>query len=116
MSVKDVKDYYDEVCQLRSDFIAELKDFEELANNNMFPPERLDGIKESIQPLMRNYEMLSYVMFLLSKRKNGRATHRLYERSNGKTKENAIQECNDSIDAVKKLKESFKEECEMNTN
>ena len=66
MSVKDVKKYYDEVCQQYLDMKEELRDFTELAEQNLYPPERLDMIKETIQPLMRNYEMVSYVMFLLN--------------------------------------------------
>ena len=78
MSVKDVKNYYDEVSQQYQDMLSEIHDFEELAMNNMFEPERLDAIKQTIQPLMRNYEMISYVMFLLNK-PNKKKKHRKYE-------------------------------------
>lgn len=78
MSVKDVKNYYDEVSQQYQDMLPEIHDFEELAMNNMFEPERLDAIMQTIQPLMRNYEMISYVMFLLNK-PNKKKKHKKYE-------------------------------------
>ena len=71
MSVKHVKDYYEQVAQQYQDMLTELKDFEDLAMNEMFDPERLEQIKESIQPLLRNYETLSYIMYLLNKPNRG---------------------------------------------
>jgi hypothetical protein len=67
MSVKHVKDYYEQVAQQYQDMLTEIKDFEDLAMNEMFDPERLEQIKESIQPMLRNYETLSYIMYLLNK-------------------------------------------------
>ncbi len=87
MSVKDVRDYYDEVANQYSDMLAELKDFSELAEKNMYEPERLEQVKESIQPLMRNYEVLSYIMFLLNKPAR-KEKEKGYERRNKKLLEN----------------------------
>ena len=66
MSVKHIKDYYNEVANQYIELREELKDFSSLAEQNMFEPERIEKIKESIQPLMRNYEVLSYIMYLLN--------------------------------------------------
>lgn len=67
MSVKHVRKYYEQVEQQYQDMLAEIKDFEELALKEMFDPERLEQIKETIQPMLRNYETLSYIMYLLNK-------------------------------------------------
>jgi hypothetical protein len=67
MSVKDVKLYYEEVCQQRQEMLNELKDFEKECEQGLIEPERLDKIKETIQPLLNNYQTLSYIMFLLNK-------------------------------------------------
>ena len=67
MSVKDVKLYYDEVCQQRQEMLDEIHDFEIECQKGLIEPERLDQIKETIQPLLNNYQTLSYIMFLLNK-------------------------------------------------
>lgn len=82
MSVKDVKRYYDEVANQYVEMRKELKDFTELAEKSMFEPERLDLIKETIRPLMRNYEMLSYVMYLLNM-PTKKQKKKKYEKMNG---------------------------------
>ena len=66
MAVRHIKEYYGKVAQQYLDLLEELKDFEKLANEGMFEPEKLDQIKENIKPLMTNYQTLSYIMFLLN--------------------------------------------------
>lgn len=66
MSVKDVKECYAKVSQQYSDMLNEIRDFEQECERGLFEPERLDMIKESIQPLKDNYERWSYMMFLLN--------------------------------------------------
>ena len=83
MSVKHVKKYYDEVAQQYMDMRNELNDFAELSKNNLFPPEKLESIKQSIQPLLRNYEVLSYIMFLLNM-PNKKEKSKKYEKANKK--------------------------------
>lgn len=67
MSKKDVELYYDQVCDQYSQMRDEIKDFEVEAQKGLMEPERLDKIKESIQPLINNYQTLSWIMFLLNK-------------------------------------------------
>ena len=67
MSVRHVKEYYEQVAEQYQDMLNEIKDFEDLAMREMFDPDRLEQIKESIQPMLRNYETLSYIMYLLNK-------------------------------------------------
>ena len=67
MSVKHVKKYYDEVCNQYHEFVAELKDFQELCNQGMVAPEVIEQAKKSIEPLKDNWEKLNYIIFLLNK-------------------------------------------------
>ena len=92
MAVKDVKAYYEEVSTQYMEMTSELKDFTELAQNNMFPPERLEQIEKTIQPLKRNYEMLSYVIFLLNK-PNRKQKAKKYEKCQSKVIKN-LEKCN----------------------
>ena len=67
MSVKDVRKYYDEVADQYMELRDNLKEFSELVSNNLYSPEKLKEIEDMVQPIKRNYEVLSYVMFLLNK-------------------------------------------------
>lgn len=67
MSVRDIKLYYDEICQQYQDMLNEIHDFEIECEKGLIEPERLDNIKQTIQPLLNNYQTLSYIMFLLNK-------------------------------------------------
>ena len=42
MSVRDVKLYYEQVCDQYNEMIQNLKDMEEYSQTNMVEPERLD--------------------------------------------------------------------------
>ena len=66
MSVKHVIKYYNEVCDQYKDMLNEIKEFEQEAEKGLIEPERLDKIKETIQPLMNNYQRISYIIFLLN--------------------------------------------------
>ncbi len=67
MAVKHLKAYYEDVCQQRQELIKELKNFEQEAVTRVIEPERIEAVKEVSVPLMRNYETLSWVMYLLNK-------------------------------------------------
>ena len=59
MAVKDVREYYNQVESQYNEMVKEIKDFEKEAEQGLIEPERLDQIKESIKPLMNNYQTLS---------------------------------------------------------
>ena len=111
MSVKDIKLYYDEVCDQYHDMLTELRDFEEEAKRGLVEPERLDKIKETIQPLITNYQTLSYIMFLLNKptKKSKQVKYfnmnkkKLNEINPAQSKQGIIQENNNTLDNLKKL-------------
>lgn len=66
MQIKHVKQYYKTICEQRQELIENLRDLEKEANDGLMPPERLEEVKQSIQPLLQNYERISYIMFLLN--------------------------------------------------
>lgn len=111
MSVKDIKNYYNMVCEQRQEMLNEIKDFEEEAKNSLIEPERLDAIKKTIQPLMDNYERWSYMMYLLNK-PTKKKKYKSYIKSNRKfisnlnTKnsiESTIEENNQVINKLKEI-------------
>lgn len=67
MSVKHVKQYYNEICNQYHDYISELKDFEQLCNDGLVSPETIDQAKKFLEPLKDNWEKITYFMFLLNK-------------------------------------------------
>ena len=92
--------------------LSELRDFEKLAQENMFSPERLDQIKETIKPLKDNYERWSYMMFLLNKpNRNSRVkkwqkqNEKLMKNLNTKNSvESVIEENNNVLSTLKNSK------------
>ena len=67
MSKKDVDNYFLEVADNYHELMDNLRDMEAEVNNGMVSPERLDNLKQTIQPIKDNYETLSYIIFLLNK-------------------------------------------------
>ena len=111
MSVKHIKEYYDEVCAQYHDFVLELKDFEQLCNDGMVAPEIIEQAKKSIEPLKDNWQKLNYIMFLLNK-PNKKSKQDKYNKQNKQllsrstTKESVIKQNSDAINALKDIKES----------
>ena len=83
MSKKTVDEYFKRVLADYHNLIMEIKDFEKECVNGLIEPERLDEIKENIQPLMNNYERCLYIMYLYNQPQN-KKKHEAYERANKK--------------------------------
>lgn len=66
MAVKDVLKYYAQVCSDYREMEDNIKDFEEAVSKEIFPPERLEEYKKSIEPFKVNYERLTYIIYLLN--------------------------------------------------
>jgi len=66
MSVKHIKEYYEQVCDQYNEMIQNLKDFEEYAKTNIVSPEQIDNMKKLVEPIKTNYMTLSYIIFLLN--------------------------------------------------
>lgn len=81
MSVKHVREYFNQVADQYSEMLNELRDFEKEAEQGLIEPERLDIIKQNIQPLVNNYQTLSWIMFLLNQ-PNKKEKIKKYERQN----------------------------------
>lgn len=81
MAVRHVKEYYNKVCDQYHDMLNEIRDFEEEAKKGLIEPERLDEIKKNIQPLINNYQTLSYIIFLLNQ-PNRQSKEKAYQRRN----------------------------------
>lgn len=67
MSKKDFDEYYKQLTDQYLDIIEQLNSFEKRVEENMVEPERLDILKETFQPIIDNYKMISWVAFLLNK-------------------------------------------------
>lgn len=113
MAVKDIKEAYEDICNQYHDMIQEIKDFEEEAKKGLIEPERLDQIKESIRPLLINYERWSYIMFLLNKPVR-KSKYKAYELRNKKflklieknnTQEGVLKENEAVLESLKKITE-----------
>ena len=66
MAVKDVLKYYAQVCSDYREMEENIKDFEEAVSREIYPPERIEEYKKSIEPFKINYERLTYIIYLLN--------------------------------------------------
>jgi len=66
MSKKHFDEYFYNVCNDYAEMLNTIHDLEEECNKGLISPERLDQMKELIQPLKNNYMTLSWVRYLLN--------------------------------------------------
>ena len=66
MSRKHVEDYFNQVCEDYHEMVQTLKDMEDECNNGLVPPERVEQLKNMLEPIKTNYARISYIMFLLN--------------------------------------------------
>ena len=67
LAIRDVREYYDQVCEQYVQMQHELADFQKEVEEGIVEPERLDTIKQVIEPIKNNYMTLSWIMYLLNK-------------------------------------------------
>lgn len=110
--LKDLKKYYKHVSQDYLEMKSELKDMEQELANSMVTPEQLEQMKMMIQPIKQNYEMLSYVMYLINlptkKQKKWRYKQQqkmLLEMS--KTEEQTLNENKKALEDLKEFREEL---------
>lgn len=111
MAIKHVKNYYDEITEQRNEIIQNLKDFEEECKSGMIEPERLDNIKKSIEPLLQNWERLTYIMYLLNlpvkkdkqSKYNKQNKKKISQLNKSNSLESVIEENNKCINKVNEL-------------
>lgn len=83
MAKKDVIEYYNQVCNQYSEMMDTLRDFEKESMEGLYPPEKLESIKQTLEPLKQNYQRISWIIFLLNKPR-GKLSQKLYQRRNQK--------------------------------
>ena len=66
MSVKHIKEYYNSVCNDYHELVETLHELEEEASKNLVPPERVENLNKLVEPMKKNYETWSYVIYLLN--------------------------------------------------
>lgn len=66
MAKKDVDLYYQQVLDQYLEMRDNIKELEEYSLTHMVEPERIDKMKQIIEPIKNNYNTLSYIMFLLN--------------------------------------------------
>lgn len=114
MSVKHVKDYYDQVTANYLELRSDLEDMEKLAETNQMSPEQVEQMKLIIAPVKQNYETLSYFMYLLNQpnKKSKQPTYKkqnkkFVEASGKRTQIDIITENKKSLSDLKELKEDI---------
>ena len=114
MSVKHIKEYYQQVCDQCNEMIQNLKDLEEYAQTNILEPEKIDKYKEVLQPIKDNYQTLSYIIFLLNqpnkkekqKKYNQQYKNRLAQIPKENTKEGKLDIGNKTLIELKTINPS----------
>lgn len=99
MSVKAVKKYYDQICDQYFEMVQDIRDFEEEAEKGLIEPERVERLREQIEPIKNNYERWAYMMFLLNQPQR-KSKQKKYEQQNRKLL-NSLDK-NNSLSAVLK--------------
>ena len=74
-----------------------LREMEEMAQENMVPPERVENLEKLVAPLKQNYERWSYMIYLLNKPVN-KKKYKWYKDTEGKKLKNISKE--NSLDGV----------------
>ena len=80
MSKRDVEKYFDDVANQYVEMVNTLKDIDEAVQSNLLSPEKLEEIKQRVEPLKNNYMTLSWIMFLLNRPVN-KKKHKRYEQT-----------------------------------
>ena len=69
MAVRDVINYYAQVEAQYQEMLADVKDYEQAFNTGEISEEKYEQALQLVDGIKSNYERLSYIMFLLTKRK-----------------------------------------------
>lgn len=67
MSKKDVNTYFNKICEDYHELIETLHEIEEEASKGLLSPEKLQQMKDYIEPIKINWQRISYIMYLLNK-------------------------------------------------
>ena len=109
MAKKHFHAYYEKVCEQYRVMLEELKDMQKEFEEGLVAPEMYEQMKQVIEPIKRNYQILSYVYFELNKPNRKRKQPR-YQQQNRKLLKDTItdkQVFQENDEALKKLKKLF---------
>lgn len=67
MAVKDVREYYDKVCNQYVEMLDTLKEMQEAYSLGQISQEQVNNLEKTIEPLKTNYERISWIMYLLNR-------------------------------------------------
>lgn len=84
MARKDFDAYYLQLYKQYNDLKTNLAEMSQEVNEGMMPPERMEQLKATIQPIKNSFEMLSYVKYLLDK-PTRKSKHEGYTKRSKKT-------------------------------
>ena len=97
MSVKQVNEYYKQICEQYQEMINDIKDVEREVEQGIVEPEFVERLKQQVAPIKLNYERWTYMMFLLHQ-PNRKEKIKKYQRQNAKLLKNL--DSNNSLKAV----------------
>jgi len=66
MAKKDFDEYYEQVANEYAEMLDSLREMEQLAEDKVVNPDKVEEIRKAVEPLKNNYMTLSWVMFLLN--------------------------------------------------
>ena len=110
MSVKDVKEYYNQLYNDYHEMMKMLKLMEDDFNNGLVSDDQLNNLKKTLDPIKDNFSRIQYIMFLLDK-PNKKEKAKKYEIQNKKILENSTaleQIKEENAEAMKKLETVLK--------
>lgn len=112
MSVKHLREYYNDVEKQYREMVDNIHEFEEASMNNLISPEQVEAYKKSLEPIKNNYMTLSWIMYLLNK-PNRKSKEDAYNRQTKKivlnldknrSKEAVLKENDNILQRMKELK------------
>ncbi len=117
MSVKHVKEYYNQVTADYLSMKQDLVDIEEAAKINQVSPEQVENMRQLIAPIKANYETMSYYMYLLNmpNRKGKQPGYQkrsksLVETAGSRTKQDVLSENSSALGMLEELKGGLQNE------
>lgn len=110
MSVKAVRDYFNQICDQYQEMKQDIEEFEQEVANGIIEPERVERMKQQIEPIKQNYMTLSYIMFLLDQpqkpekhKRYAKQNKKLLEQSKGRQKSDVLAENKRTLDGLKQI-------------
>lgn len=115
MAIKDVINYCNECESQYKEFKKEMEDFNLLCSQGMIAPEIVENAKRMFSVIEDNYKKLNYIIFLLNKPVKKEKFNRYMGQNkklihNSISKEEVLSQNRDSLQGIKTLTETLKDE------